>query len=79
MEGTKLFICCILLGTRLSAALPISQNNEQMKGLEHSIEELKEELKLLREESLHHRSRRAADAILNENRKSSLNSSYLAC
>ena len=72
MEGTKLtvcFICCILMGTGLSASIPISSNSEQLQHLEHRLEELKEELKLLKGEGLHHISRRAADAILNENRK----------
>ena len=70
MEGTKLivcFVCCMLLiGTGLSASIPISF---KMQSLEHRLEELKEELKLLKGEGLHHISRRAANSILNENRK----------
>lgn len=84
MEETKLavcFICCVLVGTSLSAAIPSSRNNGQLQGLEHRIEELKEELELLKEESFQHRSRRTVNGILNENRKLAnfISVSYAAC
>ena len=67
MEATQLFVCCMLLiGTGLSASIPISF---KVQNLEHQLEELKEELELLKREGLHHMSRRAIDSILNENRK----------
>lgn len=72
MGVTKLvfcFICCILVGTGLSAAIPIDRSSDHVQKLEHRIEELTEELKLLKEESFHHRSRRATTEILNKNRK----------
>lgn len=71
MEGTKFvvcFICCILLGTSLSGPVPSSQ--EKLQEFEHSIESLKVELKLLKEESFHQRRlRQTASTILNKNRK----------
>jgi len=78
MEGTKLivcFICFALLGTSLTVPIPDSWNSEQLQKLEHRIEELTEELKLLEEENLHHKSPRAVvNTVLNENRKLKLNS-----
>ena len=72
MEGTKLivcFICFTLLGRGgLSVPVPDGWNIEQLQKLEHRIEALTEEVKL-REEENHHRSRRAAITVLNENRK----------
>jgi len=58
-EGTKLIVCFIyfaLLETSLTVPIPDSWNSEQLQKLEHRIEELTEELKLLEEENLHHRS-----------------------
>ena len=74
MKGTKFTVCTIclmLIGSGWSASISINLNNaEKLQRIEQQFEELKEELKLLKEESLHHhRSRKAADVILNKNRK----------